>query len=155
MSEEKPETKPETTTTTPPITKPETKIVTKKVEVEKKLTEDEMIVSKRGFTDMQKSLLDLQKENEESKKEKAELEKTTLLTQLSAINPKFAELHKDSNKDMLLGAIKTAKAEANQFTELNAGKNTDTNKPSADNFTSYKYDWPASKKAEEPTWDFQ
>ncbi len=154
MSEQEPETKTETakTTTTPPTE--QVKIVKEKVEVEKKLTEDEMIVSKRGFTDMQKSLLDLQKENEESKKEKADLEKTTLLTQLSAINPKFAELHKDSNKDMLLGALATAKAEANQFTELNAGKPDKDNKPSADNFHSYKYNWVESKKQEVPVWDF-
>lgn len=104
---------------------------------------------------MQKSLLDLQKENEQSKKEKADLEKTTLLTQLSAINPKFAELHKESNKDMLIGALATAKAEASQFTELNAGKNADTNKPGPGNHTSYNYNWAESKKKEEPTWDFQ
>ena len=152
MSEENPETKPDTTTTTTPEPKVITK--TKKVEVEKKLTEDEMIVSKKGFTGMQKSLLDLQKENEESKKEKAELEKSTLLTQLAAINPKFAELHKDSNKDMLIGALATAKAEANQFTELNAGKNADINKAGPGNHTSFKYDWPASKKAEEHVWAF-
>ena len=152
MSEENPETKPETTTTTTP----EPKIVTKKVkvEVEKKLTEDEMIVSKRGFTDMQKSLLDLTKEAETAKTEKAELEKTTLLNQLIAINPKYAEVHKEANKDMLLGALATAKAEANQFTELNAGKDKDINKPGPGNHTSFKYDWPASKKAEEHVWAF-
>ncbi len=98
MSEENPDTKPDTTTTTTPEPKVITK--TKKVEVEKKLTEDEMIVSKKGFTGMQKSLLDLQKENEESKKEKAELEKATLLAQLVAINPKYAEVHKEANKDI-------------------------------------------------------
>ena len=153
MSEEKPETKPNTETK-PDATITTPKIIKEKVEVEKKLTEDEMVVSKAGFTNMQKSLLELQKKDQENEKEKAEMIRVNLLTQLTAINPKYAELHKESNKDMLLGALATAKAEANQFTELNAGKDTPTDKPSADNHTSYKYNWVESKKAEKPTWDF-
>ena len=134
--QEKPEIKPEV--------KPEVKIVTK----EKKLKKDEMIVSKQGYDEMQKSLLSLQKKDEANDAEKLELEKSNLLNQLVAINPKYAELHKESNKDMLTGAVATAKAEANSFTELNKSKGKDDTKPDHNNFTNVKYDWTKHKNTE-------
>ncbi|KKL46720.1 hypothetical protein LCGC14_2342700, partial [marine sediment metagenome] len=117
----------------------------KETALEKKIRKDEMIVSKQGYNEMQKSLIALQKKDEANDAEKLELEKTNLLTQLSTINPKFAELHKDSNKDMLLGALATAKAEASSFTELNKGKDKGDAKIDHTNFTNVKYDWTKHK----------
>ncbi len=126
-------------------TKPEVKIET---DLEKKIRKDEMIVSKQGYNEMQKSLITLQKKDEANDAEKLELEKANLLTQLSALNPKFAELHKDSNKDMLLGALATANAEASSFTELNKGKGKDDTKIDHNNFTNVKYDWTKHKNTD-------
>jgi len=120
----------------------------KETALEKKIRKDEMIVSKQGYNEMQKSLIALQKKDEANDAEKLELEKTNLLTQLSTINPKFAELHKDSNKDMLLGALATAKAEASSFTELNKGKDKGDAKIDHNNFTNVKYDWTKHKNKE-------
>jgi len=136
----KPEIKPEVI---PPVTpEPPTKL-------EKQIAKNEMVVSKQGYNEMQKSLLALQKKDEDNEKEKLELEKTNLLNQLVAINPKYAELHKNSNKDMLVGALATAQAEANSFTELNKGKGKDDTKPDSNNFTSVKYDWTLHKNKED------
>lgn len=136
-TEVKPDVKPETE----PKVKTETKLETQ-------IRKDEMIVSKQGFNEMQQALLDLQKKDETNEKEKLELVKSNLLTQLVAINPKFAEVHKNSNKDMLVGALATAQAEANSFTELNKGKDKDNAKPDHNNFTSVKYDWTKHKNKE-------
>ena len=126
-------------------TKPDIKTET---DLEKKIRKDEMIVSKQGYNEMQKSLIALQKKDEANDAEKLELEKANLLTQLSTINPKYAELHKSSNKDMLLGALATAKAEASSFTELNKGKGKDDTKIDHNNFTNLEYDWTKHKNKE-------
>ncbi len=117
-------------------------------DLEKKIRKDEMIVSKQGYNEMQKSLIALQKKDEANDAEKLELEKANLLTQLSALNPKYAELHKSSNKDMLLGALATAKAEASSFTELNKGKDKGDAKIDHNNFTNVKYDWTKHKNTD-------
>ncbi len=127
-----------------PDVEPEVKTIIK----EKKLKKDEMVVSKQSYNDMQKSLLELQKKDEANDAEKLELEKANLLNQLVAINPKYAELHKKSNKDMLTGALATAQAEANSFTELNKGKDKDDTKPDHNNFTNIVYDWTKHKNTE-------
>ena len=146
----------------PKDTKPDTKIDPKvdpkdtpddKPEV-KTITQDEIVVSKTGFVEMQKQLLTLQKEAEDSKKAATKAERDSVYNELLILNPKLAKIHVESNKEILTGALSAAKEIKGGFSSLDKTDKKDPKKASYSDHDSISYDFEASQKEGKKVWAF-
>ena len=72
----------------------------KDAEATSAIPEDSILVSKSEFANMQKTMIDLQKESDEAKKATVKAERDAVYNELLVLNPKLAKIHIESGKEV-------------------------------------------------------
>ena len=122
-----------------PEVKPEVKPPVK-TEVTSTVPDDSIVVTKTEFANMQKSMIDLQKQSDDAEKAKVKAERDAVYNELLIVNPKLAKIHVEASKEVLEGALSAAKEIKTGFQSLRQDKK-DPKKASYGDHDSVSYDF--------------
>lgn len=104
------------------------------------IPDDSIVVTKAEFANMQKTMIDLQKQSDDAEKAKVKAERDAVYNELLIVNPKLAKIHVEASKEVLEGALSAAKEIKTGFQSLK-GNNKDPKKADYSNHDSINYDF--------------
>ena len=113
--------------------------------------DENLTISKIAFTEMQKTIVKLEKEAAESKAKETETKRLGVYAELLSLSPKLAKLNEKSSQERLEGALEAAKEQKGGFPSLKDDKKEPT-KANESNHDTMDYDFVASAKEGKPVW---